>query len=239
MKRLCLILLLIPLFGMGQIKNVVNINRIFPKPDKIAEFEKALTAHTQKFHTGDWKWRVFQIESGPDAGGYSITEGPNSWTDLDGRSDLGAEHMADWAKNVAPLTTGAGSSSYMLYREEFSTVPVSDFAEKISVTHVFPKVGYGLKLEANFKKAKKVWEGSQENVVIYQSHFSGPAQYMIVYRHKQGWKEKEKDFRKPFIERYNTTYGENSYDEYLEVIQRYIDSAWSEMLTMRSDLSSK
>ncbi len=39
---------------------------MFPKADKVLDFEKALAAHAQKYHTGDWKWRVYEIQSGPD-----------------------------------------------------------------------------------------------------------------------------------------------------------------------------
>src|SRR4051812_23143996 len=112
MRKLLAIGLLIPFVGMGQLKNVMNTTRVFSKPDKIMEFEKALAMHAQKYHTGDWKWRVWTIESGPDAGGYMITEGPNSWEHIDGRGDINPEHMGDWEKNVAPLTEGQGSQSY-------------------------------------------------------------------------------------------------------------------------------
>src|SRR5450631_948790 len=105
MKKIFLCLLLLPLMCISQNKNVINVNRIFPKADKILELEKAIAAHAQKYHTGDWKWRVFEIQSGPDAGGYHITEGPVSWDMMDKRGDLGAEHTADWAKNAASLTT--------------------------------------------------------------------------------------------------------------------------------------
>ena len=69
------ICMLVPFIGFSQVKNVLHATRVFPKREKIAEFEKALTAHVQKYHTGDWKWRVWHIESGPDAGGYMMTEG--------------------------------------------------------------------------------------------------------------------------------------------------------------------
>ena len=69
------------------------------------EFEKALTAHAQKYHTGDWKWRVYEIQSGPDAGGYHIVEGPNSWDEIDKRGNLGSDHNNDWNKNVAIYLT--------------------------------------------------------------------------------------------------------------------------------------
>ena len=231
--------LLIPLMGFTQDKTVISIDRIFPKPDKVAELEKALAAHAQKYHTGDWKWRVSEIVSGPDAGGYGITEGPNSWTTLDSRGTLGAEHTADYQKNIAPLTTDRGGSSYMVFRADLSTVQLGDFTDKISVTHVYPKLGTAPKFEARTKKVKKAWEAAGQAVAVYESHFSGRPQYMLVYRHKQGWKEKEANLLKPFPERYNAVNGEGAYDEYLDSIQKYTDSAWGEMLVLRVDLSSK
>src|SRR5882757_193889 len=102
MRKMLVVWLLIPLIGISQAKNVITSTRVFPKSEKIAEFEKALAAHAQKFHTGDWKWRVWSIESGPDAGGYMMTEGPNSWEQLDGRGDLSSEHMDDWNRNISP-----------------------------------------------------------------------------------------------------------------------------------------
>lgn len=239
MKKCLLLLVLIPMVGFSQTKNVLSVERIFAKADKAAELEKALAAHSQKYHTGNWKWRVSQIDSGPEAGGYAIAEGPNSWTDLDSRGNLGAEHMTDWTKNVMPLTTGTAANAYMVLREDLSSVQLTDYADKISVTHVYPKVGWTNKIEARLKKAKKVWETSGESVAVYQAHFSGEPQFMIVYRHKQGLKEKEANFRKPFMERYTEIHGEGSFDEYLESVQKYVDKTWGEMLSFRADLSSK
>ena len=58
MKTMCFLLMLIPFLGMSQTKNVISTNRLFPKVDKVMEFEKALATHAQKYHTGDVKWRV-------------------------------------------------------------------------------------------------------------------------------------------------------------------------------------
>ena len=92
MRKLFLFCMLLPLLGVSQTKNVVSVTRVVPKVDKVLEFEKALTAHAQKYHTGDWKWRVFEIQSGPEFGAYHITEGPLSWEAVDGRGNLGTEH---------------------------------------------------------------------------------------------------------------------------------------------------
>ena len=45
MKKILLLLLLTPLFGLSQNKNVLNANRVFCKVDKVLEFEKALAIH--------------------------------------------------------------------------------------------------------------------------------------------------------------------------------------------------
>jgi hypothetical protein len=239
MKRIFLFLLLVPALGMGQVKNVVTVNRLRPRSDKIIEFEKVLASHAQKFHTGDWKWRVYYVVSGPDYGAYQMVEGPNSWDQLDARGDISSEHSMDFKKNLAPLTEGNPEGSYSVYREDLSTVQLTDYSDKIAVTHVYPKPGYGNKIEEILKKAKKAWENGNQTVAVYEASSSGPAQYILVYRYKQGLKERNDDFRKPFKERYNTVNGEDSYDAFLDGIRKYTDHAWSEMLTYRSELSSK
>lgn len=239
MRKLFLFLMLIPLIGIGQAKNVVTANRVFPKVDKVLEFEKALAAHAQKYHTGDWKWRVFDIQSGPDAGGYHITEGPDSWELLDSRGNLGAEHNTDWNRSVAIYLTDRGGSSYSVFLDSLSTVTLTDYSDKISITHIFPKMGWGDKVSEWIKWMKPVWMAGGQSVAVYQSSSSGPNQYALVTRYKNGLKERESGYRKPFKERYEAIHGANSYDKYLDVIRNYFGEAWSEMLSYRADLSSK
>lgn len=239
MKRLVLICLLIPAVMMGQKKNVLNANRIFAKVDKVLEFEKALAAHAQKYHTGDFKWRVFEIQSGPDAGGYHITEGPNTWDQIDSRGNLGVEHNNDWNKNVAIYLTDRGSSSYSTYQDSLSTVGLTDYSDKINILHYYPKVGWGYKVRDMIEKFRKVWIAGGESVAVYQSSSSGPAQYALVTRYKQGLKERDPGFRKPFKERYEAIHGTDSWDDVAEVLQKYMDSTSGELLFLRTDLSSK
>jgi len=239
MRKIFLLCLLIPLLGAGQTKNVVNSFRVFSKPDKNAEFEKALAAHAQKYHTGSWKWRVFEIQTGPDAGGFHVVEGPLSWGEFDSRGDLGAEHTADWNKNVAPLTTGMGTQSYGSFDADLSTVQITDFTDKIIINHMYPKPGMVNGVIALIKKLKKVWEASGETVAVYSAVASGDPQYTVVSRLKAGLKELDPSFRKPLPERYNATYGEGSWDYYLADYAKAVDRRWSEMLFVRADLGSK
>jgi hypothetical protein len=239
MRKIFLLCMLVPVLGISQTKNVVSANRVFPKVDKVLEFEKALTAHAQKYHTGEWKWRVFEIQSGPDFGGYQVVEGPNSWDQLDTRGNLGTEHNNDWNKSIAIYLTDRGSNTYSVFQEELSTVQLTEYSDKINIAHLFQKPGYGPELREGIKKFKKVWEAAGETVAVYQSNSSGPNQYALVTRYKQGLKEKAIDFRKPMKERYEAVNGEDSWDDYYDMLKTCVESSWSELLFYRADLSSK
>ena len=239
MKKLLFMLLLIPVFGMSQTKNVLNASRYFCKPDKVQEFEKALGAHAQKYHTGDWKWRVWAIQSGPDAGGYMISEGPSDWATIDGRGDLNAEHMADWNKNVAPLTTSQYSSMYSVFEADLSTVQLTDYADKIIINHMTAKPGKLLAVNDLIKKLKKIWEAGKESVAVYSLTASGDPGFITVTRLKAGLKELADGYRKPMTERYNEVYGAGAWDAYLKDYADAVEKRWSELLIYQPKLSSK
>jgi hypothetical protein len=239
MKKLLMILLLIPFISFAQKKNVLSTNRIYAKAGKTAELEKAIADHAKKYHSGDWSWRVFEVQSGPDVGAYHITEGPNSWTRLDERGDISSEHMNHWNTTVAPLSDESrGSASYSVYRDDLSTVALTDWADKISISHIYVKPGCYGDLQSNLRKAKKAWESNGATVAVYESHFSGQQQFTLVYRHKTGWKEKEEGFRKPFFDAYETVYGRGEFDSYADVLKECVDKAWGEMLVFRKDLGT-
>lgn len=231
--------MLLPFLGFSQIQNVVSADRVFPKADKGAEFEKALAAHAQKYHTGSWKWRVFEIMSGPDYGGFHIAEGPNTWATMDTRGNISKAHTDDWNKMVAPLITERGNSMYATFNDELSTVKLTDYADNAIISHIFLKPGMVDKFKEEIKKMKAAWTAGNESIAVYESFASGPPQITIVTRLKNGLKELEKDYRKPFKDRYNTANGDGSYDEYLKVFAETVEKRWSEMIKFRPDLSSK
>ncbi len=230
--------MLIPIIGISQ-QNVVSSSRYFPKMDKVMEFEKALTSHIQKYHSGDWKWRVYEIQTGPDAGGYHVVEGAKSWDEFDKRGNLGADHTNDWNKNVAIYLTDKYSSTYSEFQEDLSTTQLGSFTDKITITHIYPKPGMGSEVSEIIKKAKKAWAAGNQTVAVYQSVASGPSQLALVYRMKDGLKELTEGYRKPFKERYDATNGEGSSEALYQSINKTTDSSWSEMLFLRPDLSAK
>jgi hypothetical protein len=239
MKKVFFLMLLVPLFGISQ-KNIASTFRAFPKADKVLEFEKALATHAQKYHTGDWKWRVFAIQSGPDANGYHITEGPLSWDLIDTRGELSAEHNTDWNRNVAVYLTDRGSASYSVYEDTLSTVAMTDYADKINITHWFPKLGWGPKVRETLSQMKKAFEAGGQTVAVYSASSSGPAQFTLVTRYKQGLKERNPGFiKESFKSRYEKANGEDSFDQYVETLREYLKESWSELLFYRADLSSK
>ena len=239
MRKYLFILLLTPLLGIGQTKTVLTSSRYFASNDKAAAFEKALANHAQKYHTGDVKWRVWSIQSGPDANGYMVSEGPSSWDMLDGRGDISAEHTADFEKNVLPLTTGQGESGYYDFQADLSTVQLTDYADKIVIMHMTAKPGKINAVKDLLTKAKKVWEAGNESVAVYSAASSGEPGYIYVTRLKNGFKELATGYRKPLLERYNDVYGAGSFDAWLKDYADAVQSRWSEILIYKPELSSK
>lgn len=228
-----------PMMSHAQSKNLLSVHRVFPKMDKGLEFEAGLAAHAQKYHTGAVAWRVYSIQSGPDAGGYHIIEGPTSWEAEDIRGDLGEEHMKDWHKNIAMYLTEKESVSYAVYIDTLSTVALADFTDKVNITHVYPKMGKGDNVVSLLSKLRKAWAASGMTVAVFVASSSGPGQYTVVTRYKQGLKEREVGFRKPFKETYESVNGPGSWKQYLNDISEYVDNSWSELLFLRKDLGSK
>ena len=239
MKKLVFLLVCLPLFAVAQ-KNVLNALRVFPKVDRIAEFEKAMAAHAQKYHTGDWKWRIYQIQSGDDFGGYHITEGPNSWEDFDKRGTLGAEHMTDWNKNIAPHLTERGSSMYGTFDEELSNVAMTDYSDWIAITRFQVRPGYASEMRDWVASMKKVWVENKIYNAVYRSASSGPMTMILVRRYKNGLKERMQGAFPNFREAYEKIHGRDSWNKmYVPAVRASVESATSEMLMYRADLSSK
>jgi len=212
---------------------------LFPRQDKIAEFEKALAAHAQKYHTGDWKWRVWAIQSGPDAGGYMITEGPTSWEQLDGRNDLGAEHTEDFEKKVAPLTIDKGGSDYLEFQPDLSTVQLTDYSDKIVINHSLVKPGKITMIPDLVKKWKAAWQAGNESVAVYLPVASGAPGFATVTRLRAGLKELATGYRKPVKDRFPAASGDGSYDAFIKEYMDVVESRWSELLIYKPELSSK
>jgi hypothetical protein len=249
MKKLCCIslLMLLPLLGFAQDaktaapkKETISTYKVFPKDGHETALKAALAAHAQKFHSGTWHWRVNEVVSGPDQGSYMIVEGPNSWTELDDRGDLGPEHTKDYETNITPNvdTEKSTPDMYLTYHPDVSTVPASAFSVKTLIRHAYLKPGRGPRALEALKTWKKVWEKRGMNVGVWSSFYSGEPQLAIVYRLKNGWKDLDAEMmstRKAFEE----VGGPNAYEVALEELAQNVEKQVDEMIEFKPELSSK
>ncbi|MDA1269536.1 MAG: hypothetical protein O2829_10710 [Bacteroidetes bacterium] len=240
MKRYTLLIALLfsSVIAFAQ-NNVSFSSKIFSKIDKIPEFESALKAHIEKYHSKDWRWNVWQVQSGPDYGGYMISEYPVSWDQVDKRGDLGSAHMTDWNKNVLVHVREVGLASYGEFKAELSTVALTDYADKIMIEYQISNPGKVSANRAMLEKLKKVWVEGNESVGVYEQVGSGEPKFVIVTRFKDGLKVLSDDNQQAMSERFNEVYGEGSFNSFLNSYSQNIESRWSEILYKRVDLSYK
>lgn len=248
MKKLTCIalMLLVPMIGFAQDakkegpkKATISVERIIAKDGEDAALKAAIGAHAQKYHTGNWKWRVSEILTGPDAGGYQIVEGPNSWTHFEGRGDLGAEHLKDYETNIAAHTKKHLAAQYYTYKADLSTVAASDYSStKTLITRVFVKPGRSPAYMESLKTWKKVWEKRGANVAVWSLFYSGESCFIIAHRLKNGWKDLDEDT--PHIRKVaDEIGGPGTFDKLMEANVANIDRIVGEMIEFKADLSSK
>ncbi len=240
MKKLLFSLLLLPFLSSAQDKNVITIDRYFPKADKVSQFEKALAAHAQKFHKGDVQWRVYTVETGPDAGAYHVVEGPTSWDALDNRGDISKAHTDDWNMNVQPLLSDrAAQTGYLTFRQDLSTAIQTDYSDKISVLHLFQNPGYRGDVENLIKDMKKAWTDNGDFVAVYEASSSGEPQFAIVTRYKNGLKDRVAINRQSMQSIFAKAGDQSSWNRYIENYKQSVNHQWSEMLFFKPELGSK
>lgn len=228
-----------PAAAAAPAKRTLSTYRVFPKDGHTEALKAALTAHAAKFHTGNWKWRVYEILTGPDGGGYMIAEGPNSWTDIEGRGDLGAEHSKDYETNVLPHLEKSTPESYTTYQSSASTVAAGAFStNKVLIERIYPKQGHRGDTYANLKDWKKVWEKLGINVAVWSSFYSGEHFYSVAGRLKDGFKDLDDDsinFRKAA----DSVFGAGGYDRLVAADERNVEKSVGEIIEFRPELSSK
>jgi hypothetical protein len=222
----------------AQSSAVINTYRTWVKPGHTAAFNKALAAHVKQFHSGDWKWRVYDVLTGPDGGSVQVSEGPHTWTEFEGRGDLGEKHMRDYEMNVMPHIEKTSPESYAVYKPEFSTTAVRNFSNKALVVRVFPKVGQLPAYLASLKDYKPVWEKLGYNVVVYTSLHSGERSVVLVQRLKNGLKDFEPD-GSILRDAYDSVNGAGAYDKRMDDQARWLDHTISELISYRPEFTAK
>jgi hypothetical protein len=243
MKRFVMLMLLFgilsPALTQAQEKATLSTYRVFPIPGKDALLKKALMEHAAKFHTGTWKWRVFMVLSGPDEGSYQINEGPNSWTELEGRKDISEEHLRDYEKNVLPLSERTAPASFFVYQKDLSSDSAAGHMKKALLRHTYLKPGKGSRISSYLAIWKKVYDKLGMKVGVWLSFFSGQPQYVTSYRLAEGFVDLEQPWGKKTREAYDEIAGMGAYGRYLEDLDGYVDKTVEEIIEFLPDVSSK
>ena len=221
----CFIMLSLAL-SQAQDKATLSSYRVLPKPGKDAALKKAITEHAAKYHTGNWKWRVFKVLSGPDAGAYQINEGPNSWTVLEGRKDISDEHIRDYESNVLPLVEREVPDAYLRYQRELSSDSAVGQLKKALLRHLYLKPGKGSRVFEYLKTWKKVYEKLGLRVAVWSTFFSGQPQFVVASRLPQGWIDLEQSRSKEMREAFDEFAGVGAYARFLEDLDRYVDNVF-------------
>jgi len=238
MKKVLLLLMFIPVLAFTQPKEVISAFRVFPVPGKALEFKKALIAHVAKFHTTERKWRIFEVMTGPDAGAFHFVEGPGSWEAWEKSPQITDLHTSDWDKTVEVFISKTTSSGYSTYQAGMSTAKQTDYADNIILTHMYIKPGKIDKAWDIIEKMKKGWELSNQSMAVYSASFSGEPQIITSRRLKGGLKEldgKSSDF----VDNFRKANGPDSWASFSNNYEDTFERRWSEMLMLRTDLSSK
>lgn len=131
------------------------------------------------------------------------------------------------------------SSGYSVYVDSLSTIAIGDYSDKVQITHIYPKVGCSYRVATMLKSLKAAWAADGSTIAVYEVNGSGAPQFAIARRYKQGLKEKEDGFRKPFSDTYEKIHGNGSWGIFNDNVKEYYDSIWSELLFYRADLCSK
>ncbi len=217
---------------------VVSSYRVWVKDGHMDAFKKGLTAHAQKYHTGAWKWRVYEVLTGPDSGAFQFSEGPNTWTAIDDRGDLGKEHGKHYDTALTPHIEKSSPEAYSSYQADYSTTAAGNWSNKVVMTHAFPKPGRIAPYQELLKMNKAVAEKLGDNVVVWSRAVSGEPQFVSVWRLKHGFKDLESTgttYKSSFEE----VHGAGSWDKYQEEYARVIDRRYTETMEFKPELSSK
>lgn len=245
------LLMLFPLFAFSQSaqkdaapavpkKHTISSYRVWIKSDGNHDeaFRQALGAHAQKFHTGNWQWRVYQVLSGPDQGAYHIVEGPASWTVIDDRGTLGADHTKDYQANVQPHVERTSPDNLAVYVEALSSVAATQWSNKVLVQRITVKPGRGSVAYETLKTWKTVYAKRDLNVAVWSSFFSGESSYAVAFRLKNGLKDLDLD-QPTFRKTVEDLFGPNEYARLQQAAADSYKEVVSEIIEFLPELSSK
>ena len=130
------------------------------KPDKYKEFNKAMSEHNKKFHSGNGPRyaNVWWINSGTNAGSFVWSMGPVTYTDMDSFDESNQEHLNDWLYNVMPTIRSIGESNTWKRKDELSYAMDEENFNKLNIILYDIESWQGYRFKKILEMVKKVYE---------------------------------------------------------------------------------
>lgn len=245
MKKVCIFLMALfaVSFVFSQDKTRARVEVIKPKADMVAEFEKGLAAHVQKFHSkATDPVTVYQTMSGSRTGEYHFVQGPMSWADIAGKQYSG-EHADDWTKNVAKYTVSSETHFYN-FNPEYSFNVSEEEAEWSVLTFITLNGGtnssYQQLLKTRVEALTKAKDG--RSFAIYAHSFAGrdnEHNYVNVSPLKGGLKDLDMQLFPPISKILNDNIGPNAAVEDSKGVDLSIKKVETMIIRRMANLSSK
>ncbi|MFZ1677068.1 MAG: hypothetical protein WBP41_14955 [Saprospiraceae bacterium] len=186
--------------------------------------EKGLAAHNKKFHTANpYKIGVMRTISGPGTGDYTLVMGPVTLSQIDGRPS-GAEHDADWQKNVIPYVEAVSDAAFWREYKEVTYAPAGSMNFTKSRLRFFTlnpgqmdRMKAALKLISEVYKAKNI----QASYTVYIRYGASQGPHIAAEIGMANWSflDEPNTFQKDFEE----VHGVGSYQKFLDELEIALD----------------
>ena len=257
MKQISILLAMLIAMTAGsqqatQVKDLVTVNTVKPKPGQKMAFEAAYKQHVAKFHKGDDAINVYEILSGEYAGYYHLVEGDKSFEDFDkARADATA-HSLDLDKNFFPLLEDTRNGTYRFMDSlslrpdpvgESFTVTINHLKQGLAIADYRRELARGAKLNKNAKGPfieslslsyfEQLWDGSDQTTVSIRNL-------------KDGFKSLQAGYYPPnptgtpsFRDEYSKTYGNTAWDDRVKLLDGAVAKSEQYIMKFRKDLSTQ
>ncbi len=239
MKRVVLILLLLPFLGQAQEDVVIQNVMLTVHPTKVAEFEAGMTAHNKKYHPeGAYQAQVYNIGSGKNAGKYVWSMGPLPWSAMDTRPAEENDHDADWNTNVAAYTIGDTDVNYWKFHPQFSNFSKDFSLKNLSIFMLDIKRFKDPQAIAIISKVQKVYAEKMPDDLygVYTNELAnmdGQDLAWVGFFDKMSWMGQEDKFP----QFYEEVHGAGTFAQFIADVDEAFDGEYEEIWTFRKDLS--
>lgn len=207
---------------------MVELNFMTPKIGSEKAFVEAVKKHNDKWHKeGPHQSFMWYIRSGEGAGSFVWGMGPMIFSDLDNAPGEG-DHMADWAKNVAPHVASYGAvENWVLAKEWSYSDGESNDKQIVWIMDIDEKKRDQFK--AFMKKVGKVHQEAEKEFHAWSGSFteSGHDYALVIPFDNYSWFDaNDWDIEEAFDEMYGEDAWEMGMEMMDEIVKHQTEAIW-------------